>query len=106
LDLSEFVREVCLGVRMQQLGLKRYLEAKDTPGFANQLRNAVEDDAEPVGDEDDDWTSSEEEVPTTGDEVREPAQSVQPTLVPIKPLYTGDFEYPFKLFKPFSQGLN
>jgi hypothetical protein len=104
-DLKEFITHVCLGVRMQELGLKRYEEPKDKPGFANKIRNYVEDDAEPVGDEDDDWTSSEEEEGDANNENKiEVAET--PQRAPIKPLFKGDFETPFKIFKPFSQGLN
>ncbi len=88
---------------MQELGLKRYEEPKDKPGFANRIRNAVEDDAEPVGDEDDDWTSSEEEE---GETEKKNTVEQTPQREPIKPLFTGEFDYPFKIFKPFSQGLN
>lgn len=102
-DLKEFIEHVCLGVRMQELGLKRYEEPKDKPGFANKIRNYVEDDAEPVGDEDDDWTSSEEEEGEAEKKV-EVAETSQ--RAPIKPLFKGEFEAPVRLFKPFSQGLN
>jgi len=88
---------------MQELGLKRYEEPKDKPGFANRMRNAVEDDAELVGDEDDDWTSSEEEGDDS--ELKDRVEKA-PQHEPIKPLFVGDFDNPFKIFKPFSQGLN